>query len=300
MNPIAPSHLKPPEPVVPGGVYLCQVNESVSCGACCGLYNRPDATRGHLQELLGYRTETFRQVARNIDAIDAFRLEMERREQCARPYVDFYACPFLGLIGPDCSRPGCLLHPLADENSGIDYRGLSFYGGLACRDYFCPTYRNLPAVHKEIVKTVCTDWYLYGLVITEERLLAAMFGQIENRLSRPLAPADISVSRRARDALRELFGAKLAWPYHGPGWQGPGNYFFNDGLYLPAPIDYDRLGARPSAHDGILRELSSVFESAAQLAQAETLIENLITRVLSGVAAPRAGSAIELDGPPVL
>jgi hypothetical protein len=73
-----------------------------------------------------------------------------------------------------------------------------------------------------------------------------------------------------------------------------------DGLYLPAPIDYDRLGARPSAHDGILRELSSVFESAAQLAQAETLIENLITRVLSGVAAPRAGSAIELDGPPVL
>ena len=300
MNPIAPSHLKPPEPVVPGGVYLCQVNETVSCGACCGLYNRPDAMRGHLQELLGDRTETFRQTARNMDAVDTFRLQMEQREQCARPYSDFYACPFLGLIGPDCSRPGCLLHPLADGNSGIDYRGLSFYGGLACRDYFCPTYRNLPAAHKEIVKTVCTDWYLYGLVITEERLLAAVFGEIESRLGRPLAPAEISASRPAQDALRELFGTKLAWPYHDPGWQGPGNYFFNDGLYLPSPIDYPRIGAQASAHDSILRELSSVFESAVQLAAAEDLIANLVSRVLSAVDAPRAGRAIELGGPPVI
>jgi len=300
MNPIAPSHLKPPEPVVPGGVYLCQVNETVSCGACCGLYNRPDAMRGHLQELLSFRTAAFRQVARDMDAIDTFRLQMEQREQCARPYPDFYACPFLGLIGPDCSRPGCLLHPLADGNSGIDYRGLSFYGGLACRDYFCPTYRNLPAAHKEIVKTVCTDWYLYGLVITEERLLAAVFGEIESRLGRPLAPAEISASRPAQDALRELFGTKLAWPYHDPGWQGPGNYFFNDGLYLPSPIDYHRIGAQASAHDSILRELSSVFESAVQLAAAEDLIANLVSRVLSAVDAPRAGRAIELGGPPVI
>jgi len=300
MNPIAPSRLKPPEPVAPGGVYLCQVNDTVSCGACCGLYNRPDATRGRLQELLGGRTENFRRVARDIDAIDAFRLETERHEQCERPYADFYACPFLGLIGPHGSRPGCLLHPLADGNDGIDYRGLSFYGGLACRDYFCPTYRNLPAVHKEIVKTVCTDWYLYGLVVTEERLLAAFFGEIESRLGRRLAEAEISASEPARNALRELFGAKLTWPYHGPGWKGPGNYFFNDGLYLPAPIDYDRIGARPSEHDRVLRELSSSFESAAQLAQAESLVEGLVSRVLGGVQAPRAGSAIELVGPPVV
>jgi hypothetical protein len=224
MNPIAPCRLKPPEPVVPGGVYLCQVNDTVSCGACCGLYNRPDATRGRLQELLGGRTETFRRVTRDIDAIDAFRLETERREQCERPYADFYACPFLGLIGPHGSRPGCLLHPLADGNDGIDYRGLSFYGGLACRDYFCPTYRDLPAAHKEIVKTVCTDWYLYGLVITEDRLLAAFFGEIESRLGRPLAPAEISAGQPAGDALRELFGAKLTLPW--PGLEGPRQLLF--------------------------------------------------------------------------
>jgi hypothetical protein len=286
MNPIAPSHLKPPEPLVPGGVYLCQVGDTVSCGACCGLYNCPDASRDRLQALLLHRTETFRPVARDIDAIDAFRVETERREQCARPYLDFYACPFLGLIGAHGSRPGCLLHPLADGNGGIDYRGLSFYGGLACRDYFCPTYRNLPAAHKEIVKAVCTDWHLYGLVVTEERLLAALFGQIERRLGRPLTPPEINASPPARDALRELFGVKIDWPYHGPGWKGPGNYFFNDGLYLPAPIDYERINTRASVHDAILRELFSVFESAAQLAAAEARIEDLLSRVVGGVNAP--------------
>lgn len=29
----------------PGGVYLCRVNENLSCGACCGLYNVPDLSR---------------------------------------------------------------------------------------------------------------------------------------------------------------------------------------------------------------------------------------------------------------
>jgi hypothetical protein len=300
MHPIAPIHLKPPEPVAPGGVYLCQVNEIVSCGACCGLYNCPDASRGRFQELLGDRTGRFAKVPRNADAIDAFRLEMERREHCERPYFDFYACPFLGFIGLRGSRPGCLLHPVADGNNGIDYRGLSFYGGLACRDYFCPTHRRLPAAHKQIVKKVCADWYIYGLVITEERLLAAIFAEIETRLGRPLAPADISASPPAREALQELFGLKLAWPYHGPDWKGPANYFFNDGLYLPAPIDYHRIGAQVSDHDGVLRALSSVFGSAAQLAEAEALIANLVARVLRGVDAPHAISPVGLGSPPVI
>ena len=153
MNPIAPSHLKPPEPV-PGGVYLCQVDENVSCGACCGLYNCPDASRAYLQERLAFRTERFREVPRDTDAIDAFREQMERRESRQRPYPDFYHCPFLGLVGRENSRVGCLLHPLAEGNQGVDLRGLSFYGGLACREYFCPSHRNLPPVYKTIIKSV--------------------------------------------------------------------------------------------------------------------------------------------------
>jgi hypothetical protein len=265
---------------VPGSVYLCQVSETISCGACCGLYNCAVASRSRLEELLGYRTEQFAGVPRHADGIDDFRISMERREAGERPYVDFYACPFLGLIGTNGQRVGCLLHPMADGNGGIDYRGLSFYGGLACRDYFCPSYRTLSASHKEIVKAVCTDWHLYGLVITEDRLLSAFFGEIEKRLRRPLSTADVLPHASSRKAVLEFLALKLNWPYRIPDAKGPGNYFFNDGLYPKPPIDYARLGAAPSALDPILHELSSGFSRPAALNQAEALIESLLGRIL--------------------
>jgi hypothetical protein len=175
---------------------------------------------------------------------------------------------------------------MADGNDGIDYRGLSFYGGLACRDYFCPSYRNLPAAHKEIIKAVCTDWYLYGLVITEDRLLSAFFGEIEKRLDRPLSAADILSHVNSRNAVLEFLTLKLNWPYRVPGAKGPGNYFFNDGLYPKPPVDYARLGIAPSALDPILRELSSAFSLPAALHRAETLIESLLDRILRPAVQP--------------
>ncbi len=271
--------MTPPDPLVPGGVYLCQVGGAVSCGACCGLYNRSGAGRIELESLLSERTEGFAAVPRNADAIDAFRIQRERREHGERPYVDFYACPFLGWIGPDRERPGCLLHPLADGNGGVDYRGLSFYGGLACRDYFCPSYRTLPPAHKEIVKAVSTHWHLYGLVITEERLIAALFGEIETRWGRPLTAEKIRASRAACEALERLLTVKLSWPFHAPDWKGPANYFFNDGLHPQPPIDYARIGASPSPFDPILRELASAFSSHRELDLAETRLDELIGRV---------------------
>jgi hypothetical protein len=274
---------------IPGGVYLCQVNDNVSCGACCGLYNCADASRGRLQELLHERTQQFAAVPRDVDAIDAFRLQRERCKYGERPFLDFYACPFLGFIGADGSRVGCLLHPLAAGNGGIDYRGLSFYGGLACRDYFCPSYRNLGAGPKEIIKAVCTDWYLYGLVITEDRMLAAFFGEIEKRLGRPLRAADLSVHPGLRPSIHEFLTLKLNWPFRAPGAKGPGNYFFDDGLNPKPKIDYARLGVAPSRLDPLLRELSSAFDRPADLTRAEQWIENLFDRIMRSSEAPRGG-----------
>jgi hypothetical protein len=294
----APAHLTPPAPPVPGGVYLCQVGGAVSCGACCGLYNRRGATRAELERLLAERTETFAAVPRTADAIDAFRIGRERRELCERPYADFYACPFLGRIGPDRERPGCLLHPLAEGNGGIDYRGLSFYGGLACRDYFCPTYRTLSPAYKELVQAACADWYLYGLVITEERLLAALFAAIEERRGRPVGPAEMTANRPARAALRELLGAKVTWPFCGPDRRGPANYFFNDGLHPLPPIDYARIGARPSRFDAILSALASTFDSRRELRAAEMRIDTLIGRLdrALGKAATEKGRPPQSSG----
>jgi hypothetical protein len=277
------SESQEPPAEVPGGVYLCQVNDTVSCGACCGLYNCADASRGRLEELLRERTERFVAVAREVDAIDAFRLERERCKYGERPFLDFYACPFLGFIGPGARRVGCLLHPLAAGNHGIDYRGLSFYGGLACRSYFCPSYRNLNAAYKEIVKAACTDWYLYGLVITEDRMLAAFFGEIEKRLGHPLRPADLSAHAGLRRSVIELLSLKLDWHFRAPGVKGPGNYFFDDGLHPKPTIDYARLAAAPSRLDPILRELSSAFERPAELAQAEALVDGRLDRILRAV-----------------
>jgi hypothetical protein len=271
-------HQSPAQAQPPGGVYLCQVGATVSCGACCGLYNCADASHGYLESLIAGRTQEFRQVPRTPDTIADFQLKWERRDPRPRPYPDFYHCPFLGFIGAG-SRVGCLLHPLADGNAGIDYRGLSFYGGLACRDYFCPSHRNLPAAYKEIVKAVCADWYLYGLVITEDRLLSAFFGAIEKRLGRDLSAADILAHADSRRAVREFLTLKLNWPYRVPD-RGPGNYFFNDDLYPKPPVDYARLGVAPSPLDAVLRELSSTFNLPSALHRAEALIEGLLGRIL--------------------
>ena len=278
-------HQSPVQPQPPGGVYLCQVSDGVSCGACCGLYNCADASRGRLQELLHERTEQFAGVPREVDAIDAFRLQRERSKYGERPFLDFYVCPFLGFIGVNGGRVGCLLHPLAAGNGGIDYRGLSFYGGLACRDYFCPSYRNLTAAHKEIIKAVCTDWYLYGLVITEDRMMGAFFGEIEKRLGRLLRPADLSAHAGFRQSVLEFLELKLNWPFHAPGAKGPGNYFFDDGLNPKPTVDYARLGVATSRLDPILRELSSAFDRPEAIQEAERRIESLIARILRSAAA---------------
>ena len=231
-------------------------------------------------------------MPRQVDAIDEFRVRLERREHAARPYIDFYACPFLGWIGADGGRVGCLLHPMAAGNGGIDYRGLSFYGGLACRDYFCPSYRNLAAAHKEIVRAVCPDWYLYGLVVTEDRLVGAFFGEVEQRAGRRLCAADLSVHADLRPAVLEFLTLKLAWPFRAPDAKGPGNYFFNDGLHPKPTIDYARLGLAPSPLDPILRELSSAFDRPAELAQAEAAIERILARILRPLRAIELASAL--------
>lgn len=279
-------HQSPVQLQPPGGVYLCQVGDTMSCGACCGLYNCADASRGRLQELLHERTEQFAAVPREVDAIDTFRLRREHSKYGERPFLDFYVCPFLGFIGANGRRVGCLLHPLAAGNGGIDYRGLSFYGGLACRDYFCPSYRNLAAAPKEIIKAVCTDWYLYGLVITEDRLMGAFFGEIEKRLGRPLRPDDLSADTGARKAVLELLALKLDWPFRPPTVKGPGNYFFDDGLNPKPTVDYARLGVAPSRLDPILRELPSAFDRPEAVQEAERRIENLLERIVRACIQP--------------
>ncbi len=118
-------NLKQLDSDVPGGVYLCQISERISCGACCGLYNVADPSREGLTRMLAARTDAFAEVDRDVDAILSFKREVEAPENQERPFPDFHHCPYIGLVGRNHSRVGCLLHPLAKGNGGVDFRGVS-------------------------------------------------------------------------------------------------------------------------------------------------------------------------------
>jgi len=263
----------------PDSVYLCQVSEEIACAACCGLYNVAELSRKSLTEMLVRRTEIFAQTPRNMDAILGFKEKIEAQEDQKRPFPEFHHCPYIGLVGEKHSRPGCLLHPLAQGNSGTDFRGLSFYGGMACRIYFCPSCRSLPKVYKEIVREVSQDWYLYGLVITEKEMLTAFFAEIEKRLGRSLRREDIIGNQSRAEIVREFLSLKICWNFRARMNAGPANYFFEDQLYLKPRVNYEAVGVSTSRYDSIFRELRSCFDSAEAFHRAESLLDRLFERL---------------------
>ena len=269
---------------VPGGVYLCQVNEQISCGACCGLYNVADPSREALMEMLTHRTDTFARVPRDMDSILAFKEEIETGELQKRPFQEFHHCPYIGLVGTKRLRVGCLLHPLADGNKGIDFRGLSFYGGMACRVYFCPSYYHLPRVFKEIVREAAMDWYEYGLVITETKMLNTFFKEVERRLNQPITKEDILENNKCLEAVREFLELKLHWRFRRHPFTGLGNYFFGDQFYPTPSINYEAIGETTSRYDTILRGLESYFNSVNELRRAENLLDGFIDRLAFNIS----------------
>lgn len=250
--------LFPEDDLVRGGVYLCQTGPCVSCGSCCGLYNRMDLTRPRLHSILVERTIRFAGIPRAIDAILDFEQERLRIEGSTVPIADFHHCVFVGLIQDSGERVGCLLHPLALGNAGVDWRGLSFYGGAACKHFFCPTYDELEPRFKRIVRNALSDWYEYGLIIPEHRFLAAVLGLLETALGRALDPDQDDASR-----LRHLLRLKLDWPFRDParplGW----NFFSTKKTERPdIPGGATR---NPRLHQ-ILRELDTLPDRVDQAA----------------------------------
>lgn len=266
---------------VPGGVYLCQVSDTVSCGACCGLYNIHQNEEPDLTWMLSRRTDLFQNTPRTPGALDDFTKKLTRIESQRRPFPDFHHCPYLGLIGEPRKRVGCLLHPLGTGNQGVDYRGLSYYGGMACRVFFCDTVTALPGRYKQILRDVVDNWHLYGLVVTETYLVASLFGCIEKRLDQPLYPATIHRRPSVRKTMAAMLALKVDWPFRPALRDTACHYVFNDDRYPKPPIDYHRLGVPVSRLDPILFHLISAFEDVDQLQRAEMMVEARIQDVVS-------------------
>ncbi|MEE4355247.1 MAG: hypothetical protein V2I97_02195 [Desulfococcaceae bacterium] len=262
---------------IPGGIYLCQVGENVSCGACCGLYNVADPSREALAEMLTLRTRAFAEVPRTVEGILSFKDETEHRECQIRPYPEFHHCPYIGLIGDSLSRAGCLLHPLGKGNRGVDFRGLSYYGGMACRTYFCPACKELPPLYKKLIRALAGDWYLYGLIVTEKQLLTAFFGEMEIRLGRTLCEGDFEniMGNPAKvRCMRTFLQYRIQRPAAGS--EPLCNYFFEDGLYGRKNTDDTGAGGKKSRYFRIFRELAWEFETADALREAEKNLDEIL------------------------
>lgn len=253
-----------------GSVYLCQVSDRVSCGACCGLYNVKDLSKTRLEAMLTERTDAFASVPRSEEGLDGFRLRIESASSSpGRPFPEFHHCPFLGLIGPDKSRVGCLLHPAASGNDGKDFRWVSWYGAMACRIYFCPTQRHLAPSYQRIVRETADHWYLYGLIVTEHRLLAAFFREVENRIGRRPNVTDFKPDSKAGALFREFADLKNHWPHRRKGAPGACHYLFENGEYDRPEVQRENPAIPLSRYEAIFRELDSGFYHAGDVRRAE-------------------------------
>lgn len=264
-------------------IYLCQVSENLSCGACCGLYNVPDLSREKLEKLLAERTGDFASVPRTEDGIFAFQRKHKGPHRLSRPFAQFHHCPFLGLIGERNSRPGCLLHPAAPGNDGREYRSLSWYGEQACRNYFCPSTTELSGVYRSILLQTIDNWYDFGLLLTEHALLNAYFAEMTSRLGRPVTEADYAQNTGAREAFREFARLKSHWPFRRQDAPGPCNFFFANGLYPRPEVFRASPDIRQSPYDQLLRELDSGFQSPLEIEEADLLLDNLFTRTVAAI-----------------
>ncbi len=268
----------PQDEQVRGHVYLCQTGPCVSCGSCCGLYNMAELSRERLRAILAARTDAFAAVPRTIDDILAFEQQRMRAEGADAPIEDFHHCFFVGLIHDDGERVGCLLHPLASGNKGIDWRGLSFYGGAACKHFFCPSYDTLEARFKRIAREVLEDWYEYGLIIPEHRFLESALGAVESRLGFPLDAA--AMTRKDKAPLAELLRLRLYWPFRDQTKPLAWNFFSTRETGRPTLLE-DRPGEERRLRQ-ILHELDTLPEHAQA---AEKLLRDLLNRVAASLRA---------------
>lgn len=267
-------------------VYLCQVSESLSCGACCGLYNLPDLSREKLENLLWKRTEAFAAVPRTENGIYEFHRKYEGPPSRLRPFPDFYHCPFLGLIGDQKKRVGCLLHPAVAGNDGVDYRSFGWYGEQACRTYFCPATRKMSAVYQTILIECIADWYVFGLLVTEHVLVTAYFREVESRIRRHVTVSDYSRNIEAKHVFREFAQLRLEWPYRRKDRPGPCNFFFDNGLYQRPGVLRTAHEIRQSTYENIFGELDSGFTSVEEIETAEQLLDDLFFKSERALVAP--------------
>jgi len=191
---------------------LCRPDSRKSCAACCGLYNVADGTRSALTQKLGVRTALFAATERSVKALIKYEDHVRELEKGAPLDPAIHVCEFTGFLDQERRTVGCLLHPLAPGNDGVDFRGLCYYGSVACKSFFCPAWDELDRCHREILAATIDDWHLYGLVATDVSFVRGVFGLLEESLGHPV-DMGVLFSSSAWGILGEIVAWKNNWPF---------------------------------------------------------------------------------------
>jgi len=257
-------------------LHLCQPDGAKSCGACCGLYNWEDHSRETLESLLGRRTELFFSLGETPD-LEKYHNLSQPLSPSPKLCEDIYNCEFLGFVDGEHKRVGCLLHPALHHS--VDLRECSFYGAKLCGEHFCSSFTYLTRMEQEAVVCSLDDWYLYGLVITDIDLVKTFFTHVQNCLG------DCVRVKRLRDvgvqvALHDFFRLKEYWKFVSGG-KRLGKYYFSNAEYRIARVEYERnLRVKPSRFDKIFLSLASAFKTEDDIIEAESIIEERITKFI--------------------
>jgi hypothetical protein len=190
---------------------LCIPDGLKSCACCCGLYNVSDGGREALQRILEIRTDLFLGAGRSITQIDGYRDEVRKAAPAGPLDPEIYVCEFAGFIDPRRRVVGCMLHPSAPGNNGLDLRGLCHYGSMACKAFYCPAWSQIPERFLTIACELVDDWHLYGLLITDVDFMVSLFGLVELRVGAPVTMAGLK-DPRTSDALKALLSLKSECP----------------------------------------------------------------------------------------
>ena len=259
-------------------IVLCQPDAGKSCGACCGLYNYADSSRESLTQRLRARTKRFRELVKTPGDVECYAGETFASEDFRMRYQVIYCCEYLGFLDGEEKKVGCLLHPT--QNSGLDLRGCSFYGQETCAGHICPSHHFIVQSQSQCLLKIIDDWYLYGLCLTDIDLVTTYFRLIADRIGRELKPEVFDIEALKKIA-RDFFNWKVTWPFRSAETNRLGKYYFDGSQYMISHIDYEKFGRAISPLNAIFLSLSSSFNNAPEIEQAQNMIWSNIEKFLS-------------------
>ncbi|WP_044278715.1 hypothetical protein [Myxococcus stipitatus] len=264
--------------------HLCQPGGGASCGACCGLYNFKDHSRGALTEQLSMQTERLRRVPQEPEAWSAAARELTDARRAAPLFPAVRVCPLLGFLDRERKQVGCLGHPKV--TGGKDLRDCGVYRSSVCETFTCPSFGWLSDGQARLVLAACADWYLYGLVITDVEFVRGCMRLLEWELAGPARPEQMLEQPDVLAAVRRLFALKETAPRRDPKAAVFGRFTRDtEGEPVPRMLDYMKLEMRAAPEDDVVLCLGYTPDNALELLASRELVRSHVKAVARAMTA---------------